>query len=349
MEENTTLDRWSARAALIGRVERGEISPSEAETEALDQGISPLLPRPDPADPQYDPMQIPAWSLLMATAWVAFRDVAVVRSSWNLYVTAQWQWVPQAPSVPSSILPPPATSTTPQPLRRPHTMARRRPSNLHSFSSSIWNDDFHGTRWEGASVTDAYRLLVQAMARGDIATQGRDLRVGVLADVAQIPAGNWTVLKLGEWRQPYGNALMLGEVGPDMLHFGDGSPVYVDVSIDRRQLMAAFPATESPAENDTPVAFLSEQREQLTDHQKRARTEDHLAEEITRLIEASPQVITHTRAVLLPMARELGLSARALDRSLAKARARVPGNSWNKGGRTTKSRGAETSAAKPQQ
>jgi hypothetical protein len=52
-------------------VQRGEMTPADAESEAKRQGLGKLASEPDPND--YDPMREPFWTLPMTVAWIAYR------------------------------------------------------------------------------------------------------------------------------------------------------------------------------------------------------------------------------------------------------------------------------------
>jgi hypothetical protein len=84
------------------RVQRGEISPADAESEAKRLGLGGLASEPDPNE--YDPIREPYWSLPMAVAWIAYRSADAVRNWWNDYRKefsvwryAEWQERPDEP------------------------------------------------------------------------------------------------------------------------------------------------------------------------------------------------------------------------------------------------------------
>jgi hypothetical protein len=75
---------------LIEKVRRGEIKPTEADSEAKRLGFGTLAREPDPAN--FDPMQEPHWSLPMAVAWIAYRSIDAVRNWWDEYRKECWDW-----------------------------------------------------------------------------------------------------------------------------------------------------------------------------------------------------------------------------------------------------------------
>src|SRR5271168_3626969 len=78
------------REVILDRVFRGEITPKQAEAEALQLGIAPLARTPE-AD-AFDPMKEPWWTLPMTAAWVIWRTPAAVRRVWQVYRSEVREW-----------------------------------------------------------------------------------------------------------------------------------------------------------------------------------------------------------------------------------------------------------------
>ena len=83
-------------------VQRGEISPADAESEAKRLGLDTLASEPDPND--YDPMREPFWTLPMAVAWIAYRTQDAVRNWWeeyrkqfSIWIFRKWRVGPDGP------------------------------------------------------------------------------------------------------------------------------------------------------------------------------------------------------------------------------------------------------------
>ena len=95
-------EKWEpvARDILIDRVRRGKLSPEEAETEAAKQGFGPLATVPDPLE--FDPEQMPWWSLPMALAWIAWRNTQSVREHCAEYRENWLHWIPGSWNVPTN-------------------------------------------------------------------------------------------------------------------------------------------------------------------------------------------------------------------------------------------------------
>ena len=80
------------RDEIIDKVQRGEMSPSEAEALVAGRKLQPLKGEPDPTE--FDPMTEPDWTLLMAIAWIAYHSPDDVRKVWNKYREKCWKWSP---------------------------------------------------------------------------------------------------------------------------------------------------------------------------------------------------------------------------------------------------------------
>ena len=69
----------SLRDVLISKVQHGELTPQQAEAEAAANGLPPFERTPDLA--KYDPLTESRWTLVMAVAWIAWRDIRRVQES----------------------------------------------------------------------------------------------------------------------------------------------------------------------------------------------------------------------------------------------------------------------------
>jgi hypothetical protein len=81
----------SRRDELISLARLGEITPEEAEAEAAANRWEPFAREPDPAE--FDPMLEPRWSIVMAVAWIAWRDKRLVRENWAAFRAECRHWV----------------------------------------------------------------------------------------------------------------------------------------------------------------------------------------------------------------------------------------------------------------
>jgi hypothetical protein len=90
----------SPRDLLIHRVRLGEIRPEEAEIEAQHGGFGPLATKPNSID--FEPAQMPYWSLPMAVAWIAWRSIEQVREHCAEYRENWLHWFPGSWNVPTN-------------------------------------------------------------------------------------------------------------------------------------------------------------------------------------------------------------------------------------------------------
>ena len=90
MGKERSGNRKAIRDNLITLVQRGEVTPADAESQAKQLGLDPLASEPDPID--YDPMREPFWTLPMAVAWIAYRTQEAVRNWWDEYRRECWDW-----------------------------------------------------------------------------------------------------------------------------------------------------------------------------------------------------------------------------------------------------------------
>jgi hypothetical protein len=93
MDESKSMaaaSKSELRNQLIDKIQHGLLEPEEAEQEAKLLGLEPLCPKPDPD--AFDPMPIQDWTLLMALAWIMFRDADPVRQVWDEYRRKSYRW-----------------------------------------------------------------------------------------------------------------------------------------------------------------------------------------------------------------------------------------------------------------
>jgi hypothetical protein len=81
----------SRRDELIALARYGKITPEEVEAIAAAKGLPPFEKRPEL--PAFDPMAEPRWSIVMAVAWIAWRDVALVRENGPEFRSESTCWV----------------------------------------------------------------------------------------------------------------------------------------------------------------------------------------------------------------------------------------------------------------
>src|ERR1039458_6600858 len=86
-----TGPKSSPRDELIGRAKLGEITPADAESEAMHFDCGPLEIRPESLD--LDPRTEDEWTLLMALVWIIERDPTAVRAVWSRARGDATHWV----------------------------------------------------------------------------------------------------------------------------------------------------------------------------------------------------------------------------------------------------------------
>ena len=74
-------ERQLAKELLVQKVAAGELSIDKAEAEARALGLPGLAISPDPE--RFDPQNETDWTILMALAWIMWRDLGRVRSVWD--------------------------------------------------------------------------------------------------------------------------------------------------------------------------------------------------------------------------------------------------------------------------
>jgi len=77
----TERSEWlrTRRDELISLARHGKVTPEEAEAEAQANGFEPFEHRPEL--PAFDPMHEPWWTIAMAVAWIARRNLKQVREN----------------------------------------------------------------------------------------------------------------------------------------------------------------------------------------------------------------------------------------------------------------------------
>lgn len=147
---------------------RGEIKPTEAESEAKRLGLGTLASEPEPAD--YDPMREPHWTLSMAVAWVAYREAHAVRNWWDEYRSQftywnfrEWRETPEGP------------------VHQGWFLERRCKATLRRLQMV-------GGPREQASISETINALQGALRDGTLEAVGVDKETGLRVP---IPAAQW--------------------------------------------------------------------------------------------------------------------------------------------------------------
>jgi hypothetical protein len=82
---------FSRRDELITLASYGEITPDAAEAEAAANGLEPFARSPDPS--AFNPEAEPRWTMPMAVAWIAWRDMPLVREQCAGFRAESEHWI----------------------------------------------------------------------------------------------------------------------------------------------------------------------------------------------------------------------------------------------------------------
>lgn len=255
--------RRDRRAALIALVADGK-PPAEAEAMCEAEGLGSLLSNPTPYE--IDGYEEPAWTLLMAFAWVAWGQSAThVRTYFPRYRQRLRVWkrigkghIPAAAEVPTA-----------------HQAVKMTRSEMH-------DDMAAALKWNTSRASLGWDQLTKAFRSGEVSAEGQ-LVNDLAAGMVDIPARNWRSL------------LLMDRTGAldDALCYADGAPVYFNVTVDKEQLLKAFPSRAlGVAQADaTPAA---------TDHGTDAVLADisQPGEDAGKLVVPASEAVTITTSIL---------------------------------------------------
>jgi hypothetical protein len=254
MDENAHEHRRRLRAQLFEDLRNGhrdgkEFNPDEAERIAAELGLEPLNPLPDPR--QFDPHRLSHFSLFMAIAWIAWRDLDRVRAFDNDYRRQHKRWMfREAP--PRRVI-----SREPGRGRRIEEIQSNEPGGwwLEDMKdASLYDLKFEALHRSAEphhlSISDALASLWVAASDGKIS--GEAIRV---ADntVVDIPSREWRLLKPREDSDlragPYGLVVDLS-MEPSSL-----TSMYGAVAFPRATLLQLWPARgASPSSSPNEMA-----------------------------------------------------------------------------------------------
>jgi len=90
-DESDNTEPDLLRDGLLMQAERGEITAKQAEEVAATHGLEPFERKPDL--PRFDPKLKSHWSMVMAVAWIAWRDFDLVREQDPEFRSACFHWI----------------------------------------------------------------------------------------------------------------------------------------------------------------------------------------------------------------------------------------------------------------
>jgi hypothetical protein len=89
--EASSEECFDRRSEIIRLARYGKISPEEAEAEAASMGWKPFALQAEM--PALDPMRESRWTITMAVAWIAWRDLDLVRNNSFKFPGECWHWL----------------------------------------------------------------------------------------------------------------------------------------------------------------------------------------------------------------------------------------------------------------
>ncbi|MDP3512324.1 MAG: hypothetical protein Q8S20_06215, partial [Sulfuritalea sp.] len=226
------------RDELITAARYGRITPEEAEAKVREAGLSPL--GKEPGAEEFDPMTESRWPLVMAIAWIAWRDVQLVKEQWAEYRSRCSHWI---------------FREWKEPTEEGQSFEKRAGWFLEPLHGStavrltmldvLLRSESELPSSARFTPTQAERELWRALAEQRLTAEGFD-RTGALID---IPAREWAHLKLYE----------KGE--QDVLRYDalDATEAYSKVRFRREDLVSLWPRSESVDVNSLDLGSIGGQ------------------------------------------------------------------------------------------
>jgi hypothetical protein len=90
-DEPDNADPTALLNRLLTQAERGEITKQQAEAAAAARGLEPF--ERTPQLPRFDPKIRPLWLIMMAVAWIAWRDFGLVREQDPEFCSECFHWI----------------------------------------------------------------------------------------------------------------------------------------------------------------------------------------------------------------------------------------------------------------
>ncbi len=239
------------RDRLISLVQYGKVTPQDAEAEASARGWLPFETTPPAGD--FNPMAAIHWPIVMAVAWIAWRDVELTREQCAEFRAQCTHWKFQKWR---------------QPIRKGTALANRAgwflerldaPTAVRLCFEETWMRSHNETPpTREMSIREAEAALWHALAGGVLTAEGLDSN----GKPVEIPSREWAFLKLFEEHQT------------DVLKYDplDPSPAFKRVHFRRTDLLKVWPQASPTirAERDCYV-WLASQMEESPDHKPKSR------------------------------------------------------------------------------
>lgn len=205
------------RDDLIESAKYGLITPQEAEAEAKRLNLAPLAFVPDPA--KYDPLGEEWWTLVMTVAWIARRDVQLVREAHDPYRLECIDWHFREWRLGFD-----------GPIYKGYLLESRRRTNLIWLTVSLSYDAVAEPQNKNLlTASEAEEQLWKALKRGQLHATGRPAKGGARVP---IPDYEWNDLVAAEEKER------------DVVRDGQiSSNGYNDVMVRRSAVMSVWPGS----------------------------------------------------------------------------------------------------------
>lgn len=235
-------DLMSLRDDLISRARYGEITPEQAEAEALANGLEPFACKP--ALPAFDPMHETRWTITMAIAWIAWRDLELVRENYPGIRSEWWYWIFREWNEPIDG----GTSFA----RRAGWFLETRPEATAvwlSLSEAVMEPGDELPASYQMKASEAKKVLWRSLSQGDLTAEALNEQ----GRPTDIPAREWSYLKLFE------------DGKRDVLRYDalDRAEPFTKVKLKRDDLMRLWPEVQVAAVIDGDAATWQIEREML--------------------------------------------------------------------------------------
>jgi hypothetical protein len=212
--------RGDARDRIITLAQCGKLTPEQAEAAAKARGLPPLAH--DPEWPAFDPMRDSRWPIVVAIAWIAWRDVELTRQQSPSFRRKRANWFFREWNAPTKR----GTAFRRRAGWFLETLPEQTAARLGMFETFLQSSRELPNTTQ-MTVEAAEQQLWQALADGHLTAEALD-ETGKPVDV---PAREWAYLKLFE------------EGNQDVLKYDplERRQPFTRVHLKRRDLMRLWP------------------------------------------------------------------------------------------------------------
>jgi hypothetical protein len=210
------------RDRLLMQAERGEITGEQAEEAAAAHGLEPFERKPEL--PRFDPKLKSHWSIVMAVAWIAWRDFGLVREQDPEFCSACFHWIYRKWKD--------RCDKTAEPVERAGYFLETRLAPTVSrlaLLDRILRTQGNVPSTAVMTILEAVAALWQALSKDSLIAQGFDAHGAVV----EIPSREWVYLRLREER------------GRDVLSYDAIGPLepFTAVTLAQSDLLRLWPVT----------------------------------------------------------------------------------------------------------